>query len=230
MKKRKNFISRGFLTTSQVAEICGVNRATVVRWIQHNDLIAERTIGGRYRICSENLLILSNEKGIFIAPDKRSWLVDHKKITPPLTDAGVDLDDDQQVKRTHILVIDDDQQFRNLIDEFLSIYGYKVTLADNGFQGLDYLLKDYSIKLVVLDLLMPGINGLETLRKIKSLRKDVPIIVTSGFIEYYYPEGEESLKKEVDFILKKPFDLDELAIKCRKLLDMKVRDSVRVTT
>ena len=229
MKKRKNFIDRGFLTTSQVAEICGVNRATVVRWIQHNELIAERTIGGRYRICSENLLILSNEKGIFIAPDKRSWLVEHKKTTP-FTEPGADMDDEKQTKKTHILVIDDDQQFRNLIDEFLSIYGYKVTLADNGFQGLDYLLKDYSIKLVVLDLLMPGINGLETLRRIKSLRKDVPIIITSGFIEYYYPDGEESLKKEVDFILKKPFDLDELAIKCRQLLDLKIKESVRATT
>ena len=218
MKKRKNFIDRGFLTTSQVAEICGVNRATVVRWIQHEDLIAERTIGGRYRICSENLLILSKEKGIFIAPDKRSWLVESKKVSPQ-PDAETEVDGETEVPRVHILVIDDDQQFRNLIDEFLSIYGYKVTLADNGFKGLDILLKDYSVKLVILDLLMPGINGLETLRKIKSLRKNVPIIITSGFIEYYYPDGDESLKKEVDLILKKPFDLDELARKCRQLLE-----------
>ena len=218
MKKRKNFIDRGFLTTSQVAEICGVNRATVVRWIQHEDLIAERTIGGRYRICSENLLILSKEKGIFIAPDKRSWLVESKKVSPP-TDAQTESEGDGEIPKVHILVIDDDQQFRNLIDEFLTIYGYKISLADNGFKGLDILLKDYSVKLVILDLLMPGINGLETLRKIKSLRNNVPIIITSGFIEYYYPDGEESLKKEVDLILKKPFDLDELARKCRQLLE-----------
>ena len=218
MKNKDKFIARGFLTSSQVADICGVNRATVVRWIQHGDLIAERTIGGRYRICSENLLILSSEKGIFIAPDMRKIITDNHKSQTFIDSEDSDFERDKDVKKSHILVVDDDQQFRSLLEEFLTLHGYKVTLADNGFQGLDVVLKDYTVGLVILDLLMPGINGLETLRRLKSLRNDLPVIITSGFIEYYYPNGEESLKSEVSSILKKPFNLDELAEKCEQLL------------
>ena len=217
LTQKEKFIERGFLTTSQVAEICGVNRATVVRWIQNGDLIAERTIGGRYRVCSENLLILSNQKGIFIAPDKRKLISDNPKANK-ISSNDFEKDDEKDLSKTHVLVIDDDQQFRSLIDEFLTIYGYRVSLADNGFKGLDLVLRDYTIKLVILDLLMPGISGQETLKKLKTLRTDIPVIVTSGFIEYYYPEGKNKLEKEVDGILRKPFSLDELAAKCRELV------------
>ena len=118
----------------------------------------------------------------------------------------------------HILVIDDEQSFRDLLNEYLTLNGYIVTLAENGFQGLDILMKDYTIKLIILDLLMPGINGVETLKKIKKLRADLPIIVISGFIDFHFPNGIEELQQEVDLILEKPFDLDELSSSCKKLL------------
>ena len=142
MKRNEKFNSRGFLTTSQVADVCGVNRATVVRWIQHGDLIAERTIGGRYRICSENLLILSKQKGIFIAPDMRELLTKNNPSKAFGDQVDPDIEDDkEQITKTHILVIDDDQQFRSLIDEFLTIYGYKVSLAENGFSRVGYRIE-----------------------------------------------------------------------------------------
>lgn len=207
-----------YLTTTQVAEICGVNRATVVRWIQNGDLIAERTIGGRYRVGTEHLLNQSKENGIFIAKDMKQLLrnesvpaVDHSHNNNQKT-SGKEFD------KVHILIIDDDQYIRQLLDEYLTLIGYNVILADNGFKGLDILLTDYTIKLVILDLLMPGISGLETLRKVKTMRNDVPIIITSGFIEYYFPDGEETLKGDVDLIIRKPFDLDHLANCCKKLL------------
>ena len=59
--------SKEYLTTKEVADLCGVNRATVVRWVQNGVLFAETTIGGRYRICPRNLMALSKEKGIFLA-------------------------------------------------------------------------------------------------------------------------------------------------------------------
>jgi excisionase family DNA binding protein len=206
------------MTSSEVAEVCGVNRVTIVRWIQNGGLKAETTLGGRYRINIESLLEQANAGGIFISPDKKKMLMDRNpRNTPanPVIEAAFGKD----INTTQVLVIDDDIDIRNMLKEFLTIMGYTVLLADNGFKALDYLLKNYSIKLVILDLLMPGINGLETLDKIKSLRSNVAIIVTSGFIDYYYPNGSDALNKKVNAVLKKPFDLDELARVCRQLLN-----------
>ncbi len=211
---------REYLTTTQVADMCRVNRATVVRWIQRGELTAERTLGGRYRIRSDNLLKQAAEDGVFIAADQKELLETAVRKDMPRPEPAPDPDDSDDLDRPRILVIDDDQSFRDLLFQYLSLLGYKVVLADNGFRGLDILLKDYAVKLVILDLLMPGISGVETLDKIKTMRKDIPIIITSGFLEYYFPDGEESLLKDVDKVLRKPFDLDQLASVCTDLLPL----------
>ncbi len=216
MKLRKsNYLDRSFLTSTEVAEVCGVNRATVVRWIQAGGLKAETTLGGRYRINIDSLLEQANAGGIFIAPEKRKKLseaISPKSSLEPVTAAH------KEASNIQILLIDDDADIRSMLSEFFSLMGYSVLSADNGFKALDFLMKNYNVKLIILDLLMPGINGIETLEKIRELRSNVSIIVTSGFIDYYYPNGIAPLKGNVDAVLKKPFDLDELSVICRRLL------------
>ena len=212
--------NKEYLTTKEVADLCGVNRATVVRWIQNGDLFAETTIGGRYRICPQNLMALSKGKGIFLAQAEIKRLNKMQSPEEAVVRKGKKKGDEKSLKvsKSNILVIDDDSALRELVDEFLTLQGYNVTLADNGFSGLDIILKDYSLNLVVLDLLMPGMNGVETMRQIKLLRKDIPIIITSGFVEYHFPEGKDSLNTMVDVVLEKPFNLEKLHKACKKLL------------
>ncbi len=144
---------KDYLTSKDVADICCVNRATVVRWIQNKDLFAERTLGGRYRICSKDLLSLSDDKGIFLSPEKRKQLADKFGSTGKNTSADKkkSTKKNQKHAKANILVIDDDESFRNLISEYLTLHGYNIILADNGYKGLDYILKDYSINLVELN-------------------------------------------------------------------------------
>ena len=209
---------KDYLTTREVADICCVNRATVVRWIQNKDLYAGCTLGGRYRICPKDLLSLSNEKGIFLSPEKCTQY----NINTHVVESGTQIRQKNIKKsKAKILVIDDDESFRNLLTEFLTIRGYAVITADNGYSGLDYILKDYTINLVILDLLMPGISGVETMEQIKNLRKDLPIIITTGFLDYHFPDGISSLSDKADIVLEKPFDLKELYESCNSLLNHK---------
>lgn len=211
MIDKKQFIGRAFITTVEVAALCDVNRATVVRWIQAGELIAERTPGGRYRVRPQHLLKLCEEKKIYLSSEPRNGVANRPDRTR-------DFEERKTPTAPHVLVIDDDLLARQVVHEALTLSGYHVTLADNGYVGLDIILKDYTVQLVILDLLMPGINGLDTLRDIKRLRPDLPIVIVSGFIDYHCPNGTDSLCGKVDLVLQKPFDIMKFPEQCRHLL------------
>jgi CheY-like chemotaxis protein len=79
-----------------------------------------------------------------------------------------------------ILVIDDDQAVRLTIQLVLERAGHAVTLADNGTQGVQ-LFGDDDFDLLIVDIFMPGMDGLETMRDIHRLRPGVPVVVISGY-------------------------------------------------
>ncbi len=80
-----------------------------------------------------------------------------------------------------ILVVDDDELVRTLISHILKQNGYTVLLAKDGLGGIEVFRESQSsIAAVVLDLIMPIMNGAESLAKIKEIRQDVPAILTSG--------------------------------------------------
>lgn len=78
-----------------------------------------------------------------------------------------------------ILYIDDDQMSRELIGDFLRENGYSVVLAENGEEGLD-LFAQHALDLVLLDLRMPHMDGLEVLKRIRSKDDELPVLVISG--------------------------------------------------
>ena len=78
-----------------------------------------------------------------------------------------------------ILVIDDEQSIRNLLDTLLRRKGYDVVLADSGRKGLDLFRREHP-DVIVLDLKMPEMDGLTVLRQIRSLDPKKPVIILTG--------------------------------------------------
>ncbi len=82
-----------------------------------------------------------------------------------------------------ILVIDDDENIRELLKLELSDLGYRVIPADSAFAGLK-LLKGEEVDMVILDVKMPGMDGIEALEKIISLKRDLPIVIHSAYSHF----------------------------------------------
>jgi CheY-like chemotaxis protein len=107
-----------------------------------------------------------------------------------------------------ILVIDDEEMLIMLLSDFLSNSGYKVLTANNGLEGLEVFKKNKDqIDLIVSDIGMPKMGGMETFIKIKEIKPDVKLIFSSGFLEI---DKKEELKKHraLGFI-QKPYQGDE---------------------
>ena len=82
-------------------------------------------------------------------------------------------------KKHKILLIDDDSQFQKFLAELLELHGFEVIKADDGEKGLISYDQDQP-KLIITDLVMPLIDGIEVILKIRNRDKDIPIIALSG--------------------------------------------------
>ena len=112
-----------------------------------------------------------------------------------------------KVENLNILVIDDDESMRDSCRQMLSREGYNVKVAEDGYKGLK-LIKKGSFDIVILDLKMPGISGIEILEKIKSSSPETIVIVITG-----YPTVQSAvtaMKLGAYDFLPKPFKPDEL--------------------
>ena len=106
-----------------------------------------------------------------------------------------------------ILVIDDDKAMRDACFQILSRQGYQVELAASASQGLT-LLERPSFDAILLDLVMPDMDGLEALKKIKTLDPDVEVIIITGYGTIQ--AAVESIKAGAFHFLSKPFVPDDL--------------------
>jgi CheY-like chemotaxis protein len=86
----------------------------------------------------------------------------------------------EQIK---ILLVDDEEHIRLLFKEELEEEGYFISLASNGFEALE-MLKAGQFDLVVLDIKMPGMDGIQTLNEIKKLNKEQRVILCSAYGEF----------------------------------------------
>ena len=114
-------------------------------------------------------------------------------------------------EEARILVVDDEEEVRQMVAEFLEARGYSVITAATGFEALT-AVKHYRPDLVLMDIMMPKMNGLETLQRIREIDRRV------GFIMLTAVEDEavarEAMQKEAYDYLTKPLDFGylELAI------------------
>ncbi|MHB2155803.1 response regulator [Calditrichota bacterium GD2] len=120
----------------------------------------------------------------------------------------------------NILLIDDEFMVLELASEILTYLGHKVLVANSGSDGLKIFLdKKDEIDLIIVDLLMPDMNGKEFYEKVRAVDSDVPIIISSGISE----TKEKKALKELDIfdVLEKPYtvpQLEELINRVSKLM------------
>ena len=117
-----------------------------------------------------------------------------------------------------ILVVDDNEQALTLVEEALTSRGYKVTVTSKGTEALPILesKKGESIDLVIIDLVMPDVDGMELAGKILKKRPDIRVLVMSGYADDVVVHGVFE-SKNVDF-LAKPFSIRDLFARVAALL------------
>ena len=118
------------------------------------------------------------------------------------------------MKPARVLVVDDEEQIRRAVGRALSARGYDVELAGDGERALE-MLRPFAPDLVVLDLNLPGIDGLEVCREIRAT-SNVPILILS--VREDEPEKVAALDLGADDYLTKPFGVNELMARVRALL------------
>jgi DNA-binding NtrC family response regulator len=116
----------------------------------------------------------------------------------------------------NILVVDDDTKCREFIKAFLTYKGYRVSLAVDAMEALK-IMESATFDLVVTDLMMPGMNGLAFLKRLKAEQPDLVVIVSSAFSS---AESTENLLQAGAYsCLDKPFDLQELESLLQRALE-----------
>lgn len=111
-----------------------------------------------------------------------------------------------------VLLIEDDEEIRAALEDALQSEGYQVIAARNGAEGLRALERSAGVSLVLLDLMMPVMNGYEFIDHVRESEdfRGIPLIVVSANAERRRIEG-------ADGVIHKPFDLERLFDSIRKV-------------
>ena len=182
-------------TTGEAAKICKVSQQTIIRCFDSGQLRGFRVPGSRFRRIPRDILFrFMKENGI-------------------PTDA-------LESGRRKALIVDDDEELVELIRDALEADGrFEIRVANNGFDA-GMMVKEYHPDIIVLDVMLPDINGKEVCQRVRSDANldDVKIICISGMVEQ---DKIEDLKASGanDFI-QKPFEVDQLVDRICQLLDV----------
>ena len=126
----------------------------------------------------------------------------------------MELNDTRSSYRPHILVVDDESMIREMLQEVIESAGYECSVAGSGEDALEILARR-DTDIVITDIMMPGISGIELLLRVKENYSSDVIVITGYTDEYGY---EEILKKGASDFMSKPFHLRELVIRLRYVL------------
>ncbi len=132
-----------------------------------------------------------------------------------------------------ILVVDDEPNYLIVLSELLKEEGFEVMTAQSGEEGLK-IVADADLDIVLTDMRMPGMDGLELLKAIKSYNKDLPVIMITAFGEVEKAVG--AMRAGAYNYLTKPFNNEELLLNIRKAIEhylllrenLRLRDEARV--
>lgn len=182
-------------TTGEAAKICKVSQQTIIRCFDSGQLKGFRVPGSRFRrIPREALYRFMKEN----------------KIPTDALESG----------RRRILVVDDDPAVVELIEDVLSADPrFELRSVNNGF-GAGMLAKEYRPELMILDVMLPDINGKAVCELIRSdpTMSDIKIIAISGMVEE--DKIDELREAGADDFMHKPLDIDELSRRICQLLDI----------
>ena len=113
-----------------------------------------------------------------------------------------------------ILVVDDDEAIRTLLQEELEEEGYKVLIATNARDALKMVAAE-PLDLVILDIRMPGMDGLEALPRILGIKEGLPVIMNTAYSQYQ----DSFMSWAADAYIVKSSDLSELKEKIKELVN-----------
>lgn len=121
----------------------------------------------------------------------------------------------------HVLVVDDERAVREALDRALRTHGYDVSTAEHGLAALE-AIREGEPDLVILDVMMPGLDGLGLCRRLRQDHLELPVLMLTarGEVE----DRVAGLDAGADDYLVKPFALEELLARTRALLRRSVRD------
>jgi excisionase family DNA binding protein len=182
------------LSTFKIAHLLDVNPSSVANWVDQGLLAAHRTPGGHRRVALEDLV---------------SFLKEHRMPVPK----------DLEVPPTRILVVDDEPALCQMIARTLrsSNSEYEVIEARDGFRA-GQIVATLRPDVVILDLRMPGMDGFEVCRQIKSqdqTKRSVVIAMTA----FPSPENEQRIRDcGADAFFPKPLDMDALLGKIKEVV------------
>jgi DNA-binding NtrC family response regulator len=117
---------------------------------------------------------------------------------------------------SRILVIDDERSIRNTLKDILEYEKYSVDLAEDGIKGIEKV-KSSAFDMVLCDIKMPGMDGIEVLEKLQEIIPDTPVVMISGHGNI--DTAVESIKKGAFDYIEKPLDLNRLLITIRNAMD-----------
>jgi DNA-binding NtrC family response regulator len=120
--------------------------------------------------------------------------------------------------RPTILVVDDETQISDLLRDFLTQEGYQVLTAANGVEAIS-LGKENRLDLALLDLKMPGMDGIEVFQKLRKVKKDIGVIILTGYGTL--KTAKQAMRLGAYDYLTKPFDLGLVKSVIREALERK---------
>ncbi len=171
-----------FLRVEEVAEILSVNRSTIFVWIKKGLLVPIR-IGGVLRFDANDV----------------TRIIGQGKLRQ------------SRGKIRQILLIDDDQLIRNSLSKVLKQANYGVTTAENGESAIEKI-KETFFDLIISDIRMPKMNGLDTIRAIRKAQKSLGRPRAGEMLITGFHEGDpqtQAIELGVDDCLFKPFSVDD---------------------
>ncbi len=172
-------------TTGEAAKICKVSQQTIIRCFDNGQLKGFRVPGSKFR------------------------RIPREALYKFMKDNGIPTDALESGKRK-VLLVDDEPEIVAVVNDALQADGrFEVRIASNGFDA-GMMVKDYHPDLIVLDVMLPDINGREVCHRVRAdpAMEDVRIICISGMIEE--DKVQELKLAGADDFLPKPFDVDVL--------------------
>jgi len=182
-------------TTGEAAKICKVSQQTIIRCFDNGTLKGFRVPGSRFRRIPRN------------------------ELYSFMRDNGIPTDALESGKRK-LLIVDDDQELVELMSDTFARDGrFEIKTANNGFDA-GMLVKEFRPDLVVLDIMLPDINGKEVCQRVRadSTLESVKVICISGMVEA--DKVADLRAAGADDFMQKPFQVERLLDRCCELLDM----------
>ncbi len=174
-----------FITTSEAAKLCGVARTTISKWIDEGVLNAFVTPGGHRKVIERDLMDF----------------LEKNSIRPTSKSGG----------KKRILIVDDNPDDIRLLEAaFLPASDkYEVYAANSGFQAI-YKIGEIKPHIVILDIVMPDMNGFKVCEKIKNNpeTKDIKVILVTAYPDKM--KEKEAYQHAADAFLRKPIDLKKI--------------------